>query len=179
VLNSIEAVVEAVSQCRETVFVRFSTAPPDGLDERSVDHETGIRLPGLSVNPLDPPTWWGDRSLEEWVVRRICTYAHLQDEDPSRTCWMLEGGVVDRGPDNEPLIVPRRPVAVIARSVVAECMRRRVEAGLEECPDGKAPWQGQPPTSRDGDVAAVPPPADLVATIKARDDNERELSDAS
>lgn len=143
VLESIGEVVDAVTQCRETVFVRFSTAPPDGLDEPSVDHETGIHLPGLSVNPLDPPVWWDQRGLEEWVVRRICTYAHLQVEDPSRTCWIVEGAVVDRGPDNEPLVVPRRAIAVIDRSVVAECLQRRIAAGLERPEPAKPPWQAE------------------------------------
>jgi len=142
VLESIDDVVAIVAKSGRPVFVRFSSAVPDGDDEASIDHETGLELPGLSVNPLNPPAWWRGRELEEWVVRRICTYAHLQARDPDRSCWLVPGVVVDRGPDNEPLIVPDRPLAKIAREVVEECRERRVRAGLEDPDECEGPdWQ--------------------------------------
>jgi hypothetical protein len=99
-------------------------------------------LLGLSVNPLDPPPWWHGRELEEWVIRRICTYAHLQIREPERSCWLVQGAVVDRGPDNEPLIIPDAVLAKIASDVVAECWKRRVQAGLEEPDELDGPdWQ--------------------------------------
>jgi hypothetical protein len=148
VLESIEGVLAVVSTARRPVFVRFSTTEPHSADEPSVDHESGLELPGLSVNPLNPPAWWRGRSLEEWVVRRICTYAHLQHREPDRSCWVVQGEIVDRGPDNEPLIVPDRVLAKIARTVVAECMDRRVRAGLESTGAREGPpWQTSPPRS--------------------------------
>jgi hypothetical protein len=141
-LTSIDDVVDVVAKARRPVFVRFSESTPDGLDEPSVDHETGLELPGLSVNPLDPPPWWHGRELEEWVIRRICTYAHLQIREPERACWLVQGAVVDRGPDNEPLIIPDAVLAKIASDVVAECWNRRVQAGLEEPDELNGPdWQ--------------------------------------
>jgi hypothetical protein len=141
-LTSIDDVVDEVAKSSRPVFVRFSKSPPDGLDEPSVDHETGLELPGLSVNPLDAPTWWRGRELREWVIRRICTYAHLQIREPDRACWLVQGNVVDRGPDNEPLIIPEALVAKIAHEVVAECRAQRVRAGLEEPDELDGPeWQ--------------------------------------
>jgi hypothetical protein len=146
VLDSIESVVAAVRQATRPTYVRFSTAPPEGLDEPSVDGETGLELPGLSVNPLDPPRWWRERSPEEWIVRRICSYAHLQSGDPSRVCWLVHGDLVDRGPDNEPLIGDAEAVAIIDRAVVDDCRRRRIDDGLEsaEDVDRPPPWQAVP-----------------------------------
>lgn len=141
VLRSIDEIVDIVNRSSRPVYVRFAADPPQPNDP-SVDHETGLTLPGLSVNPLHVPRWWNGRSVEEWVVRRVCTYAHLQADNPDRSCWLVHGQVVDHGPDNEPLIVPEGPIALIAREVVDECMARRIAAGLEPA-DGKTPppWQ--------------------------------------
>ena len=129
------------------VYVRFSKAPPEGLKEPSVDGETGLEMPGLSVNPLDPPNWWRGHGLDEWIARRICSYAHLQADDPKRVCLLVSGTVVDRGPDNEPLLAGAEVVAIVSRAVVDECRRRRLEAGLDrpdDC-DDPPPWQAATP----------------------------------
>ena len=39
-------------------YVRYSKGPQHDLGEASVDTESGLELPGLSVNPLDPEPWW-------------------------------------------------------------------------------------------------------------------------
>ncbi|MBW3611065.1 MAG: hypothetical protein KY438_06000, partial [Actinobacteria bacterium] len=86
----------------------------------SRDYESGLELPGLSTNPLDPEEWWS-RPLEDWLSRRLCQYAHLADQEGNdRQAWVLEGTVVGHGPDNEPLVELRRPVAFISDEVVAE-----------------------------------------------------------
>jgi hypothetical protein len=141
VLTTVDAVVAAVEAVDDCVYVRFSQAPPDGSDEPSTDGESGLDLPGYSVNPLDPPRWWPADRIEEWIVRRVCTYAHLQAREPDRQCWLVQGTVVDRGPDNEPLLTDATPIAMVDSEVVAECMRRRVAAGLEDHDAAGPPWQ--------------------------------------
>jgi hypothetical protein len=74
-------------------------------------------------------------------VRRVCTDAHLQARDPDRQCWLVRGTVVDRGPDNESLLADATPIAVVDSEVVAECMRRRIAAGLEDPAGGGPAWQ--------------------------------------
>jgi hypothetical protein len=143
VLDALEEVVATVERSGAPLYVRFSKAPPEGLEEPSVDGETGLEMPGLSVNPLGPPSWWRGHGLAEWIARRICSYAHLQADDPERVCLIVSGTVVDRGPDNEPLLADAEVVAIVSRAVVDECRRRRFEAGLErpeDCGDAP-PWQ--------------------------------------
>jgi len=62
--------------------------------------------------------------------------------EPERACWLVHRAVVDRGPDNEPLIIPDAVLAKIASEVVAECWKHRVRAGLEEPDELHGPeWQ--------------------------------------
>src|SRR6266498_241584 len=97
-LTTLDAVVRFVSHADEPIYVRFSRGTVDDHPRRSVDHETGLVLPGLAVNRLCPPAWWCGRSVEEWVIRQISTYAHLQEHDDERRCWLLAGAIVDTGP---------------------------------------------------------------------------------
>jgi hypothetical protein len=85
---------------------------------------TGVVLPGLSANPLHVEPWWGDRSVRLWVARRLYDYRHLRDQrGPGVRPWVLIGRQIGRGPDNEPLVVCRRPVAWISDEALAECER--------------------------------------------------------
>jgi hypothetical protein len=109
------------------LFVRWSRGPDDDLvgsspqEQTSRDALTGVVLPGLSANPLAVEPWWGDRSLRLWVARRLYDYQHLRDlRGPGVRPWVLVGRQTGRGPDNEPLVVCRRPVAWIADTVLAE-----------------------------------------------------------
>jgi hypothetical protein len=144
VLDDLEQVVAMVERSDVPLFVRFSKPPPEGLEEPSVDGETGLELPGLSVNPLDPPSWWRGNGLAEWIARRICSYAHLQADDPARVCLLLSGSVVERGPDNEPLLAGAEAVAIVSGAAVDECRKQRLEAGLDRPDDSgdPPPWQG-------------------------------------
>jgi hypothetical protein len=129
--------------------VRF--APPEERDgsDGSVDHESGLRLPGLSVNPLRPPSWWQGPPAKQWVARQVCAYRHLQDGGEDRRCWVVAGTVIDRGPDNEPLLAQMTVVAAVADSVVLECEQQRPESPRDEDrpdTDGSPPWQSRATT---------------------------------
>jgi hypothetical protein len=110
-------------RARPGLFVRYSKGPDDDRRQTSRDYESGLELPGLSTNPLDPEEWWS-RPLEDWLSRRLCQYAYLAEQEGNdRLAWVLEGTVVGHGPDNEPLVELRRPVAFIGDELVAEAKR--------------------------------------------------------
>jgi hypothetical protein len=103
-------------------YLRWSQGPAADLaDDRggsSRDTLTNTRLPGLSANPLAVEDWWGDRSRRLWAARRLYDYRHLHR--PGVRPWLLVGETCGRGPDNEPLVRCRRPVAWIGDPVLAE-----------------------------------------------------------
>ena len=99
--------------------MRWSKGPEHDADETSRDHASGLDLPGLAANPLGPPGWW-TLPLGGWVARQITTYAHLGEDAPDHVAWVLTGRVVDRGPDNEPLVADVLPVAPLSRAVLYE-----------------------------------------------------------
>jgi hypothetical protein len=108
---------------RPRLFARFSKGPDHDRTSTSRDHESGLQLPGLSVVPLAPARWW-TRPLREWIARQLCKYAHLRTEAPDdRHAWVLTGEIVARGPDNEPLLSPWTPVAMVEDDVVEEARR--------------------------------------------------------
>lgn len=122
-LPVIDSLHELCDLAADGAFVRFSKGPDDDLGATSRDYESGLDLPGLSVNPLQPQRWW-TRSLEEFLARQICNYAHIKDEaDDERRAWVLTGEVVARGPDNEPLVASFRPIAWLSDEVVDESQR--------------------------------------------------------
>jgi hypothetical protein len=138
---SVEDLVELVERSPVPLYVRFSS----GLDDdRSVDHQSGLPLPGLSVNPLRPPAWWQGRPLSEWVTRQVRAYHHLRKRDDDRRCWVVTGTVVDRGPDNEPLLAGVEGVGVLSDGLVDACAPAQPDSPRpEDAPevDGSAPWQ--------------------------------------
>jgi hypothetical protein len=143
-VGSLSALVELVLSADAPMYVRFSpTVDLDGTDE-SVDHESGLPLPGLSVNPLRPPAWWQAHAPEEWIARQVRTYQHLKERDDVRRCWIVAGTITDRGPDNEPLLADVEVVGVLTDAAVEECAERQsTSARDEDTPnhDGSAPWQ--------------------------------------
>jgi hypothetical protein len=102
VLDTLDEVVATVERSDAPVYLRFAKAAPEGLEEPSVDGETGLQLPGVSANPLMPPNWWRGHGVDKSIARRICSYAHLQADEPERICLLVRGAVAERGPDNEP-----------------------------------------------------------------------------
>jgi hypothetical protein len=100
-------------------YLRVSSGPDEDEGSTSKDYESGLELPGLSVNPLAPEAWW-TRPLNEWLARQLCNYVHLAEETQDRHAWVLAGEVVARGPDNEPVVAEFRPIAWIADDVLDE-----------------------------------------------------------
>lgn len=105
---------------RQGLYVRWSRGPGVDLHHvSSTDELTGVRMPGLSANPLDVEDWWEDRSVELWVARRLYDYAHLpHDKGPGVRPWVLRGREAGRGPDNEPLVTDVEPLYWIADEVI-------------------------------------------------------------
>lgn len=114
------------------LYVRYSEGPERDLGTTSVDTESGLELPGLSVNPLDPEPWW-TRPTGDWLARQLCQYKHLRDRNPERVAWVLHGRVVGRGPDCEPLLGDAEFVAELTDDLLKEAELRykdRFEAGV-------------------------------------------------
>jgi hypothetical protein len=134
-VGDLDELVELVALIQRTgsddeLYVRWSKGPLTDLaswsDTRpaSRDGLTGVPLPGLSANSLRVEPWWGDRSLHLWLARRLYDYRHLRDlRGPGVRAWVLLGEELGRGPDNEPLVRCRCPVAWIDDAVLAECER--------------------------------------------------------
>jgi hypothetical protein len=133
------AELEQLVRAGSGLYVRYSEGVEHDLDEQSVDTESGLALPGLSVNPLDPQPWW-TRPLGDWLARQLCQYKHLRERNPDRIAWVLRGRVVARGPDNEPLLRDVEPVAQLSAGLLDEAERRyeaHFAAGLgPEGPEG-------------------------------------------
>ncbi|MPZ72663.1 MAG: hypothetical protein GEU74_05435 [Nitriliruptorales bacterium] len=130
-LHSLDELLRLV---RPGVFVRYSKGPEDDDGSTSRDYESGLDLPGLSVNPLCPELWW-TRPLDEWLARQICNYAHLKDDsDDERRAWILSGDPVGRGPDNEPLVREFTPLAWVSDDLIHEA-KRLYEARFEVAKD--------------------------------------------
>ena len=133
-LPVLDSLAELAELAQQATFVRFSKGPAEDRQTTSRDYESGLDLPGLSVNPLQPESWW-TRPVEDFLARQICNYVHLQDNaDDGRRPWVLTGQVVARGPDNEPLLRDFRPLAWLSDRVVEEA-KRRYEARFDVAND--------------------------------------------
>ncbi|WP_247638813.1 DUF6098 family protein [Microbacterium sufflavum] len=117
------AQLAAVVRADRGLHVRYSDGPEDDRRRSSLDSESGLELPGLSVNPLDAERWW-TRPLEDWLARQLCQYQHLAEKDPTRIAWILRGEICGRGPDCEPLLRDVEPIAVLDASVLVEARDR-------------------------------------------------------
>jgi hypothetical protein len=140
-LDELAALLERTDQDEE-LYVRWSRGPDvDLADERrpeqsSRDSLTGIKLPGLSANPLRVEPWWGNRSLRLWVARRLYDYSHLRTlRGPGVRPWVLVGEQCGRGPDNEPLVICRKPIAWVSE----EALRQSEKAVQEQDSDEWGP----------------------------------------
>jgi hypothetical protein len=126
------------SQNRQDLYVRWSQGP--GVDlagepgaASSRDSLTGVALPGLSVNSLAVETWWDERPVRLWVARRLYDYRHLKElRGPGTRPWLLVGEPCGRGPDNEPLVQCRRPVAWISDGALREILEVVGEQGSDD-----------------------------------------------
>jgi hypothetical protein len=130
-LESLDELAELAASER-VLYVRWSEGPEADLrNHTSFDDLTSTELAGLSANSLAVEDWW-DGPDELWLARRIYDYLHIRRRRPAKVRpWVLEGEEVGRGPDNEPLVRCRRPVAWIAEEVVEESIRMIEAAGGE------------------------------------------------
>ncbi len=136
VIDSLDDLDRYVLQEPE-VCIRYSRGPHADRSRPSVDHESGLLLPGLSVIPLRPEPWW-TRDRRDWIARQLCHYVHLKDGEPDRLAWLLIGRVAGYGPDREPLLWPWTPVAIVAEGVI-EAARRRYEEHFDVDSDTRTP----------------------------------------
>lgn len=121
-IRSLEELERLVCE-RPGLHVRHSEGPSSDQGSGSIDTESGLELPGLSVNPLDPEPWW-TRPVADWLARQLCQYRHLAESNPERFAWVLEGRMVARGPDCEPLLADAVPIARLADELLVEADAR-------------------------------------------------------
>lgn len=124
-LDDLTALVDRTS----VLYLRYSPGPVADAEHPSRDHESGLMMPGLSVNPLTAPKWW-TLPPADWVARSVCQY--LRELEEGARPWVLTGRQVDVGPDNEPLLVDVEPVAWLSDDLLAEARehyRTRLDAG--------------------------------------------------
>jgi hypothetical protein len=133
IAHTLREVVDVVTQVGE-VFARYSAGPEADTACRSMDYESGVELPGLSVAVLTPEPWW-TRPREDWVARRLCKYDELLDGD--RFPWLLTGDKVGWGPDHEPLVRMRQPLARVGRWALDEA-RHLYEVRFEVGKDSRS-----------------------------------------
>jgi hypothetical protein len=133
IAHTLREVVDVVTQVGE-VFVRYSAGPEADAACRSMDYESGVELPGLSVAVLTPEPWW-TRPPEDWVARRLCKYDELLDGD--RFPWLLTGDKVGWGPDHEPLVRMRQPLARVGGRALDEA-RHLYEVRFEVGKDSRS-----------------------------------------
>ncbi|WP_228479834.1 DUF6098 family protein [Microbacterium abyssi] len=120
--ETLRDVVGLVEQI-EPLYVRYSEGPDHDAGGRSLDLESRLELPGLSVNPMTPESWWA-RPVEDWVARQLCQYQHLADKNPRRFAWLLTGAIAGRGPDCEPLLVDTMAIASVSQRALDEASER-------------------------------------------------------
>jgi hypothetical protein len=115
----------------DALYVRWSAGPTVDLRQDDVgrgvsrDSLTGVPLPGLSANPLAVEPWWEGRPVRLWVARKLYDYQHLRELRGAHVVpWLLVGEQCGRGPDNEPLVRCRRPIAWIGDGALdqARCL---------------------------------------------------------
>lgn len=122
-LRSLDDVERLVREHPEAC-VRYGADPRTEGERGSLDTESGIELPGLSVNPLGAESWWS-RPLADWIARQLCQYRHLADEgEDDRRAWILTGRQVGRGPDCEPLLADVEVLGVIELAALDEAEQR-------------------------------------------------------
>ncbi|MFD1858620.1 DUF6098 family protein [Aeromicrobium camelliae] len=118
VVSSLEELEDLLKR-DETVYVRYSEGYDADASSGSFDTESGLELPGLSVNPLTPEAWW-TCPVRDWLARQLCQYKHLHEKNPERHAWALTGTLAGRGPDCEPLLVDVVPLARLSDDLLAE-----------------------------------------------------------
>lgn len=88
-IPTLEALTELETLVNDSpdLYVRYSRGWDHDREGGSLDTESGIELPGLSVNPLAPELWWS-RPPADWLARQLCQYKHLGEKNPERVAWV-------------------------------------------------------------------------------------------
>lgn len=115
--------LEALVVSTPGLYIRYSKGPEKDASRGSIDTESGLELPGLSVNPLNPEPWW-TRPLGDWIARQLCQYKELREKNPKRYAWVLSGTQAGCGPDCEPLLVDIKPLVWLSGNLLSEAERR-------------------------------------------------------
>lgn len=115
--------LEATLRRFPDLHVRYSEGPTTDLSEAARDAESGLELPGLPVEPLQPEQWW-HRPVSDWLARQLRRYRRLVAQHPERFAWVLTGRLNGRGPDCEPLIGDPVAVARLSPGLLAEAEER-------------------------------------------------------
>jgi hypothetical protein len=134
VINSLDELAQFVLQEPE-MCVRYSKGPREDRSRPSVDHESGLLLPGLSVVALKPEPWW-TRDRRDWLARQLCHYIRLEDDEDDRKAWLLIGRVAGYGPDRQPLLWPWTPIGWLSEALLEEA-RARYESEFEAGRDSR------------------------------------------
>jgi hypothetical protein len=121
VFDDLDEIVDLVRRM-PALFIRYSEGPDRDREGPSVDYESELKLPGLSVSSLKPPSWW-KRPVREWVARRLCKYVNLMQATRRPRPWLLIGSEVGLGPDHEPLVADAIPVGWVGMVALAEAQR--------------------------------------------------------
>lgn len=118
IYKNLRELEEFIEEEAAPVYLRYSRGHEADSNSQSLDTESGLSLPGLSVNPLTPEPWW-TRPLTDWIARQICQYKHLS-EKKDRYAWILTGNCVARGPDCEPLLTDVQPLGRLHPELLKE-----------------------------------------------------------
>ncbi len=118
VIDSLDELTR-LSERESGLYLRYSEGPEADASHSSRDTESGLDLPGLSVVPIDPESWWS-RPREDWLSRQLCQYKQLKDKNGDRFAWLLRGELIARGPDSEPLLADVEPVARLSEGLLDE-----------------------------------------------------------
>jgi hypothetical protein len=56
-----------------------------------------------------------------WVARKLYDYEHMRElRGPNVRPWVLAGDQCGRGPDNEPLVICRKPLAWVSETALRQ-----------------------------------------------------------
>ncbi|MTD14931.1 hypothetical protein GIS00_13375 [Nakamurella sp. YIM 132087] len=130
-------------QAGRPLFLRWTGDLRADLDAHEIlDPQTGVPLPGLPAVSLSVEPWWGRRSVELWVARKLHTAVAARR--PGAALWVISGAEVGRGPDNDSLVVDCTPVARLGSRLIASAGRiwadgPSADPAVARVPDGTLP----------------------------------------
>lgn len=122
-LDSLVDLERMVKQSAD-LYVRYAEGWDADRERGSKDHESGIEMLALSVNPLSPELCW-TRPLTDWLARQLCQFKHLFGENPKRKGWIAHGNNAGRGPDCDPLFTQVESAAKLSDALLENDPKNR------------------------------------------------------